>query len=248
MKRRSKLKRQNMKTRILLATIGTAALAAITFNVNAATALLSPRAAGNQIQAAPGVTAAQPAPVAQSVSPRTLGNPDYCRGQRGERRESRYGMPQDDRQSQGHSSLCRESRGHVGLLQNPMTDTTRNNRRCSVEPVARQNRRTAPTLQPSHQPGCPGDEKPVNYGRRTNPAAPETDEQRKYQSEPTQRLGALLRASRISPGCRRVSRKVSGGASKKPQPRPNPTATLPGWMRSRRWCCVRDWHWPPPPC
>ena len=55
-------------------TIGAAALAAITINVNAGTALLSPRAAGNQIQAASGVTATQPAPVAQAVSPRTLGN------------------------------------------------------------------------------------------------------------------------------------------------------------------------------
>ena len=62
-----------MKTRILLITIGAAALAAITFNVNAGTTLLSPRATGNQIQAASGVTAAQLAPVAQSVSPRTLG-------------------------------------------------------------------------------------------------------------------------------------------------------------------------------
>jgi hypothetical protein len=68
------LKKQNMKTRILLTTIGAAALAAITFNVNAGTPLLSPRAAGNQIQAASGVTAAPPAPVAQSVSPRTPGN------------------------------------------------------------------------------------------------------------------------------------------------------------------------------
>ena len=73
-KRRPKLKRQNMKTRILLATIGASALAAINFNVNAGATLLSPRAAGNQIQATSGVTAAQPAPVAQSVSPRTLGN------------------------------------------------------------------------------------------------------------------------------------------------------------------------------
>jgi hypothetical protein len=74
MKRRPKLKKQNMKTRILLTTIGAAALAAITFNVNAGTTLLSPRAAGNQIKTAPGITAAQPAPVAQSVSPRALGN------------------------------------------------------------------------------------------------------------------------------------------------------------------------------
>jgi hypothetical protein len=69
-----KIEKQNMKTRILLTTIGAAALAAITFNVNAGTTLLSPRAAGNQIQAASGITAAQPAPVAQTVSPRALGN------------------------------------------------------------------------------------------------------------------------------------------------------------------------------
>jgi hypothetical protein len=74
MKRRPKLKRQNMKTRILLTTIGASALAAITFNVKAGTILLSPRAAGNQIQAASDVTAAQPVPVAQSVSPRAPGN------------------------------------------------------------------------------------------------------------------------------------------------------------------------------
>jgi hypothetical protein len=74
MKRRPKLKKQNMKTRILLTIIGASALAAITFNVNAGTTLLSPRVAGNQIQVASGVTAAQPAPVAQAVSPRALGN------------------------------------------------------------------------------------------------------------------------------------------------------------------------------
>lgn len=41
-----------MKTRILL-TVGAAALAAIALNVSASNALLSPRAAGNQIKAAP---------------------------------------------------------------------------------------------------------------------------------------------------------------------------------------------------
>ena len=44
-----------MKTRILLTTIGAAALTAITFNVNAGTTLLSPRDAGNQVKIAPGV-------------------------------------------------------------------------------------------------------------------------------------------------------------------------------------------------
>jgi hypothetical protein len=63
-----------MKTRILLTAIGAAALAAITLNINAGTTLLSPRAQGAQTKVVPGVTAAQPAPAAQSVSPRALGN------------------------------------------------------------------------------------------------------------------------------------------------------------------------------
>jgi hypothetical protein len=64
-----------MKTRILLVTLGTAALAAITLNVNADTALRSPRAQGSQIKAAPDITAAQPAQVDQANrSPRALGN------------------------------------------------------------------------------------------------------------------------------------------------------------------------------
>jgi len=63
-----------MKTRILLTTIGAAALAAITLNVNAGTTLLSPRATGNQIKVVPGITAAQPAFTAQAVSPRASGN------------------------------------------------------------------------------------------------------------------------------------------------------------------------------
>ena len=74
MKRRQNKKKVNMKTRILLATIGAAVLAAITSNVSASDALLTPRAAGNQIKVAPGVTAAQPAFTAQVVSPRALGN------------------------------------------------------------------------------------------------------------------------------------------------------------------------------
>ena len=74
MKRHPIKKKVNMKTRILLTTIGVAALAAITLNVNASDALLSPRAQGNQIKVVPGITAAQPAPAAQSVSPRALGN------------------------------------------------------------------------------------------------------------------------------------------------------------------------------
>jgi hypothetical protein len=62
-----------MKNRILLVTIGAAALTAITFNVNAGTTLLSPRAAGNQIKTAPGIAAAQSANTV-TVSPRALGN------------------------------------------------------------------------------------------------------------------------------------------------------------------------------
>jgi hypothetical protein len=58
-----------MKTRILLASIGAAALAAITFNVSAGTTLLSPRDAGNQVKVAPGLTAAQPAQLAQADQP-----------------------------------------------------------------------------------------------------------------------------------------------------------------------------------
>jgi hypothetical protein len=74
MKRRQKLKKQNMKTRILLTILGAAALAAITLNVNAGTTLLSPRAQGNQSQIASGIAAAQPANPAQPTSPRALGN------------------------------------------------------------------------------------------------------------------------------------------------------------------------------
>jgi hypothetical protein len=63
-----------MKTQILLTTIGTAILAAITLNVNAGTTLLSPRAQGGQSQGASGIAAAQPASPAPTTSPRTLGN------------------------------------------------------------------------------------------------------------------------------------------------------------------------------
>ena len=63
-----------MKIRTLLTTISAAALAAITINVSAGEALLTPREAGNQIKVIPGVTAAQPAFTTQAVSPRALGN------------------------------------------------------------------------------------------------------------------------------------------------------------------------------
>ena len=65
-----------MKTRNLLITLGAAAFAAITLNVSASDALLSPRAAGNQIQRVSGtandvnlVTSG-----AATVSPRAAGN------------------------------------------------------------------------------------------------------------------------------------------------------------------------------
>ena len=74
MKRHPKPKMKNMKTRILLVTIGAAALAAITLNVNAGTTLLSPRAAGNQIQVAPGISESHPAFVTQTATPRAAGN------------------------------------------------------------------------------------------------------------------------------------------------------------------------------
>jgi hypothetical protein len=63
-----------MKTRILLATIGAATLAAITISAYASDALLTPRAAGNQTQIVPGTTEAQPALTTQTVTPRAAGN------------------------------------------------------------------------------------------------------------------------------------------------------------------------------
>ena len=63
-----------MKTRILLTTVAAVAFAAISINVSAGEALLTPRAAGNQIKIVSGIAAAQPAPVTQSTSPRALGN------------------------------------------------------------------------------------------------------------------------------------------------------------------------------
>lgn len=74
MKRHPIKKKVNMKTRILLTTISVAVLAAVTFQVNASDALLTPRTAGNQIKVIPGVTTAQPAFAIQTVAPRALGN------------------------------------------------------------------------------------------------------------------------------------------------------------------------------
>jgi hypothetical protein len=72
-----KIEKQNMKTRNLLMTIGAAVLAAITINVNAGDALLSPRAAGNQTKVAPAAVADRNLATENqgaAVSPRALGN------------------------------------------------------------------------------------------------------------------------------------------------------------------------------
>ncbi len=74
MKRRLKKKKVNMKAQIILTTIGAAVLAAITLNANASDALLTPRAAGNQIKIVSAVTAAQPTFAVQTASPRALGS------------------------------------------------------------------------------------------------------------------------------------------------------------------------------
>jgi hypothetical protein len=63
-----------MKIRILLTTLGMAALAAITLNVNAGDGLLSPRAAGNQIKTTPVISIVSAAPVISVASPRALGS------------------------------------------------------------------------------------------------------------------------------------------------------------------------------
>jgi hypothetical protein len=65
-----------MKTRNLLITIGAAAFAAITINVTASDALLSPRAAGGQSQQVSGTTGAAnlASPSTATISPRAAGN------------------------------------------------------------------------------------------------------------------------------------------------------------------------------
>ena len=65
----------NMKTRNLLL-LGAAAFAAIALNVNAADALLAPRAAGNQIKVVAGAdnNLNLASPTAIAISPRTLAN------------------------------------------------------------------------------------------------------------------------------------------------------------------------------
>src|ERR1019366_3816601 len=65
-----------MKTRNLLITLGAAAFAAITLNASASDALLSPRAAGNQIQQISGTTgtANLVSPSTATISPRAAGN------------------------------------------------------------------------------------------------------------------------------------------------------------------------------
>jgi hypothetical protein len=66
MTRRQKKKEQKMKTGKQLIVLGAAAVAVITLNLNASAALLSPRAAGNQIVHTPGV-ANDPNLVAENV-------------------------------------------------------------------------------------------------------------------------------------------------------------------------------------
>ena len=66
-----------MKIKILLTILGAAAFAAITTNVSAADALLSPRAAGNEIKRVSGMANDQNLLAANSdtlLSPRALGN------------------------------------------------------------------------------------------------------------------------------------------------------------------------------
>jgi hypothetical protein len=74
-RRRNEASPKNKKTRILLTLLSVAALTAITFNTSGA--LLSPRAAGNQIKAISG-TATDPNLVAAdqglAASPRATGN------------------------------------------------------------------------------------------------------------------------------------------------------------------------------
>jgi hypothetical protein len=76
MKRHPNKRKIKMKTRNLLIALGAAAFAAITINATASNALLSPRAAGNQIQQVSG-TANDVNTVAvntATVSPRAAGN------------------------------------------------------------------------------------------------------------------------------------------------------------------------------
>ena len=126
-----------MKTRILLTTLGVAALTAITFNTNGA--LLSPRAAGNQIKIVSG-TANDPNLVAVdqglALPPRATGNAiATTAGTNGSVNptvacaKTMAGSPKDD------PSLCRTSGNDAGL---------------------RQNGRHRQVIGPCHPPGCPG--------------------------------------------------------------------------------------------
>jgi hypothetical protein len=63
-----------MKTRNLLITLGAAAFAAITINATASDALLSPRAAGSQIQHVSGTANAVTPAATATISPRAAGN------------------------------------------------------------------------------------------------------------------------------------------------------------------------------
>jgi len=92
-----------MKIRILLTTLGVAALTVMTINANGA--LLSPRAASNQLGTASG-TATEPNLVAV-----TQGS-----GRRGERCKPRHCLPWHDGRCEGNSSLCGESHGSNAVL------------------------------------------------------------------------------------------------------------------------------------
>ena len=63
-----------MKTRNLLITLGAAAFAAITINAIGSNALLSPRAAGNQIKQVAGTANTVTPAVTATISPRAAGN------------------------------------------------------------------------------------------------------------------------------------------------------------------------------
>lgn len=75
MKRRPNRKKDNMKARFLLLTIG-AAMATVTFSASASDALLSPRAAGNQIKQVSGLVndSTFAGTTAIAVAPRVAGN------------------------------------------------------------------------------------------------------------------------------------------------------------------------------
>ena len=99
-----------MKTRNLIITLGAVAFAAITINATASDALLSPRAAGNQIKHVsnsvdtPTITVAYVDSGSAQLSPRAAGNQIKVRQRHEQRRESRTHLRQKhDGQSEGSS-------------------------------------------------------------------------------------------------------------------------------------------------